>query len=120
MRLATHAATQAVYQRHIARDGTASLVAVLDGSVIGFLSLEFRERLNRTRPQAWIPDIIVMEAQRGRGVGKALLRRAIDLARERNCWSVVLESGRGRLVAHQLYRAMELSDEGNYFIRYFD
>jgi len=110
-------AAMAVYNRHIARADTASLVAEIGGVVVGFLSLEFRERLNRTRSQAWIPDLIVAAAHRGRGAGKALLLRALDLAQERDCWSVILESGRSRLVAHQLYRSVGMLDEGAYFIR---
>ena len=35
---------RAVYERTIARADTAPLVAVTDGEVVGFLSLEFRDR----------------------------------------------------------------------------
>jgi GNAT superfamily N-acetyltransferase len=107
----------AVYRRHIDRwPATASLVAEEDGEVAGFMSLEFRERLNRIRPQAWIPDLIVTERFRGRHAGKALLCRGLELARERGCWSVILESGRSRVVAHALYRAVGMENEGEYFI----
>ena len=34
-----------IYARHIARPDTASLVAEVDGAVVGFMSLELRERL---------------------------------------------------------------------------
>ncbi len=112
-------AALAVYARHLARSDTMSLVAEIDGSVIGFMSLEFRERLNRTQLQAWIPDIIVTPAHRGKGVGRALLTRGIALAKERGCWSVTLESGRSRLVAHRLYQSARMVDEGEYFIVYF-
>lgn len=112
---ATRDAARAVYERHLARPDTASLVAEVGGQVVGFLSLEFRDRLNRVQPQAWIPDLIVTASHRGRGIGKALLQRAFDLARERGCWSVTLESGYSRQAAHQLYRAMGMRDEGLYF-----
>jgi GNAT superfamily N-acetyltransferase len=111
-------AARQVYDRHIARPDTASLVVEVDGQAIGFMSLEFRERLNRTRPQAWIPDLIVTETHRGTGAGKALLRRGFELARERGCWSVTLESGYQRLVAHQFYKAAGMIDEGYYFTLY--
>ena len=54
---------------------------------------EFRERLNRTTDQAWVPDLIVRETRRSGGVGLALLERAYDIARERGCWELTLESG---------------------------
>lgn len=104
------------YLRHLARPETASLVAEVHGRVVGFMSLEFRERLNQTRPQAWIPDLIVTRSARGLGIGKALLLRGIALVRERGCWSVTLDSGFDRTTAHELYRAVGLKDEGLYFI----
>ncbi|QIA26724.1 GNAT family N-acetyltransferase [Thermaerobacter sp. PB12/4term] len=113
------AAAREVYLRHLHRPDTASLVAELDGRVVGFMSLEFRDRLNQLRPQAWIPDLIVTESARGLGIGKALLQRGMELARERNCWSITLESGHHRKVAHQLYRAVGMRDEGLFFRLHF-
>jgi len=113
----TAAAAQAVYARHIARDNTASLVADRDGELLGFLSLEIREHLNYTRPQAWIPDLIVTESARGLGVGRALLARGFDLGRERGCDRVRLESGYARTVAHQVYLAAGMSNNGYYFTK---
>ncbi len=104
-----------VYLRHIARPDTASLVAEAGGGVVGFMSLEFRERLNQVRLQAWVPDLIVTASRRGLGAGRALVTRGIELARGRGCWSLTLESGHQRQVAHALYRASGLRDEGLYF-----
>ena len=61
------AGVEAVYRRHIADLKAGSLVAEVDGLVIGFLSLVFREHLNFASPQAWIPDLIVTESARGNG-----------------------------------------------------
>jgi len=102
---------------HLRRRDTASLVAVEDGQVVGFCSLEFRPRLNRMRAQAWIPDLIVDRAARGRGHGRQLLERAFQLAGERGCWSVTLESGHHRQEAHRLYMSAGMEDAGVYFIR---
>lgn len=104
-----------VYLRHLASADTDSLVAEVEGAVVGFLSLEYRERLNRTRPQAWIPDLIVTEARRGTGAGRALLLRAFERAREFGCYEVTLESGFQRTVAHQLYESAGMERLG-YFI----
>ena len=112
----TEAAMRAVYERHIAQENTASLVAETDGAIIGFLSLVFRDQLNRIQPQAWIPDLIVTESGRGIGAGRALLLRAFELAKERDCWSVTLESGYQRTVAHQLYKSAGMTEAGFYFL----
>jgi GNAT superfamily N-acetyltransferase len=111
----TREAARAIYLRHVCREDTASLLAEVDGRTVGFMSLEFRERLNQVRPQAWIPDLIVTESARGLGAGKALLLRGFELARERGCFSVTLESAYSRHVAHQLYRSAGMIDDGLYF-----
>jgi GNAT superfamily N-acetyltransferase len=104
-----------VYLRHVTRPDTASLIAEVEGEAVGFLSLEFRERLNRTTLQAWIPDLIVTEAHRGTGAGKALLLHAFDMARHRGCWAVTLESGFQREVAHAFYEGLGMTRDGYYF-----
>jgi GNAT superfamily N-acetyltransferase len=112
---ATRPAFRSTYLAHIARPDTADLVAEVDGAVVGFCSLEFHLRLNRLRPEAWIPDLIVTEGMRGRGIGRALLQRAFDLARERDCRAVVLDSGLQREAAHRLYRSAGMRDSALHF-----
>ena len=112
---ATRDGAREVYLRHVARADTASLVAEAGGEVVGFMSLEFRERLNRTTPQAWIPDLIVSARRRGIGAGKALLLKGFEIARERGCWGVTLESGYQRKVAHEVYRRVGMEACGFYF-----
>lgn len=114
---ATREAARAVYERHVAREGTASLVAERGGEPLGFLSLEFREHLSYVRPQAWIPDLIVAESTRGLGVGRALLGRAFEIAQERGCDRVRLESGYARTVAHRVYLAAGMINGGYFFTR---
>ena len=109
------ASARTIFERHIGREDTASLVAIAEGQVVGFMSLEFRDRLNRTTPQGWIPDLIVTESARGTGAGKALLQRGIELCRERGCCQVTLESGYERTVAHQLYEAAGMINQGYFF-----
>ena len=108
-------AARVIFLRHVDRADTASLVAELNGRVVGFMSLEFRDRLNHVTPQAWIPDLIVTASARGLKAGKALLRRGFQLARKRGCYNVTLESGYTRTVAHQLYGGAGMSNEGYFF-----
>lgn len=91
------------YESYLARENAVALVAELDGRVVGFLDMEFRERLSFVRPQAWIPDLVVTEAARSRGIGRALLARAEELARERDCFAVSLESASWRTRSHAFY-----------------
>jgi GNAT superfamily N-acetyltransferase len=104
-----------VYERFLTRPDAAALVAEEDGRVVGFCDLMFLPRLNFAGPQAWIPDLIVADDERGRGVGAALLSHVEDLSRERGCWSVFLTSANWRTRSHGFYRREGWDQSGHYF-----
>jgi GNAT superfamily N-acetyltransferase len=108
-------ALRRTYDEHVGRGTTGSLLAFADGSPAGFVSLEFRQPFFTMRPQAWIPDLIVTEAARGRHIGAALLDAAFDEARRRDAYAVALESGDHRNVAHRLYTDAGMVDVGSFF-----
>jgi ribosomal protein S18 acetylase RimI-like enzyme len=108
-------ALRRTYAQHVGRADTGSMLAILDGTPVGFVSLEFRRPFFMTAPQAWIPDLVVTEAARGRDIGAALLDAAFAKAQHRNAYAVALESGHHRAVAHRLYRAAGMSDVGSFF-----
>jgi GNAT superfamily N-acetyltransferase len=85
--------------------------------VIAFASLHFRGRLNHRTQEAWIPDLIVAESARRRGVGRALLEEAERHARERGCHALALESGYQRAEAHHMYRQFKMRDAGKSFYK---
>lgn len=113
---ATRHAVRLVFDRHVRSETTSSLLAVRGGRAVGVLVLEFRERLNWPTLEAWVPDLVVTESEHGRGVGPALLRRAIELAGERGCHRLTLESGYQRQRAHRFYGREGMIDAGKYFI----
>lgn len=57
-----------------------------------------------TGVRAWIEDVVVDGAARGRGVGEALNRAALDEARRRGARTVDLTSRPSREAANRLYR----------------
>jgi GNAT superfamily N-acetyltransferase len=91
------------FGQYLARPDAVGLVAVDDGNVVGFIDLEFRQRLNFGTPEAWVPDLVVAEDSRSRGAGKALLTEALARARARGCWALELESAVWRERAHAFY-----------------
>jgi ribosomal protein S18 acetylase RimI-like enzyme len=73
-----------------------------DGSILGSLTLVlFRIP---TGVRAWIEDVVVDGEARGRGVGGALNRYAIDHARRAGARTVDLTSRPDREAANRLYR----------------
>ena len=107
-------ALRRTFAQHVVRGDTASMLAVLDGTAAGFISLEFRQPFFTLKPQAWIPDLIVTEAARGRDIGAALLDSALAEAVRRDAYSAALESGHQRAVAHRLYATAGMADVGNF------
>jgi ribosomal protein S18 acetylase RimI-like enzyme len=81
------------------------LFLALDGQhVIGSLTLICYRM--PTGVKAWIEDVVVDEAGRGRGVGEALNRAAIDEARARGAKNVNLTSRPSREAANRLYQRL--------------
>jgi GNAT superfamily N-acetyltransferase len=105
------------FEHYLARPDTVGLVAVDDGDVVGFIDLEFRQRLNFSTPQAWVPDLVVAEDSRSRGTGKALLGEAFERARARGCWALELESAVWRERAHAFYVREGMKHTGHSFAK---
>lgn len=105
-------ALRRTYAQHVRRADTGSLLALLEGHPAGFISLEFRQPFFIRAPQAWIPDLIVTEAARGRDIGAALLDAAFSEAVRRGAYAAALESGHHRAIAHRLYTAAGMADVG--------
>jgi len=91
-----------------------------DGEVVAFCSLHFRPRLNYASEEAWIPDLIVRERSRRKGIGQALLAEAGQRASARGCRFLTLESGYQRTEAHHLYRRFGMQDDGRSFVKRLD
>lgn len=106
---------------HLALRESRTLVAEeLGGRLLGFVDVEFRQRLGHPRPQAWVNDLVVTESVRGHGVGTALLVEAEELARRRGCFRMSLETGAWREEAHRFYERKGWTDHGTWFVKLLD
>jgi ribosomal protein S18 acetylase RimI-like enzyme len=87
----------------IAGPATTLLLAVDDdGTILGALTLAiFRIP---TGLRAWIEDVVVDGAARGRGVGEELNRVALERARDAGATTVDLTSRPSREAANRLYQ----------------
>jgi len=112
---ATEDAVRATYLRHIASPASSALIAERDGRAIGFIALHIRDRLSQPRPEAWVPDLIVTTSEHGGGAAQALLAAALEIARERGCYRLALESHYHRLRAHRFYEREGFTDAGKCF-----
>jgi ribosomal protein S18 acetylase RimI-like enzyme len=79
-------------------------VARFDGRVVGSLTLAFYRI--PTGLKAWIEDVVVDGEARGKGVGEALSRAAVDEARRHGAKHVSLTSRSSRESANRLYQGI--------------
>lgn len=102
----------------IRSDASHLLVATDDstGAVVGSLTLVvFRIP---TGVRAWIEDVVVDGAARGRGVGEALNRFALDRAAALGARTVDLTSRPTREAANRLYRRLGFEPRDTNIYRY--
>ncbi len=104
--------TYADHLRRVEAGEVRTMVAKLDGTVVGVCSLEWRNPFWTVETHAWLADLIVAESARGRGIGRALLTDAVTAASAQGATQVSLESGRSRTVAHGMYRSSGFVEAG--------
>jgi GNAT superfamily N-acetyltransferase len=103
-------------QQRASENGGAVLVAEIDGAVIGHLVLTF-ERMGpfvreELRDYAYVADLFVREAHRGRGVGRALIGEAERRATARGMKRILLGVLHGNTGAERSYRRQGFTDYG--------
>lgn len=92
----------------ISQHGGATLVAEIDGGVVGCLSLLFAEGQVFVHParrrHGYIQDIVVAEAWRGQNIAQALMAEAERLTRQEGLRSLALGMLTGNDRAERAYR----------------
>lgn len=100
----------------IVSSAATSLIVARDGEqILGTLTLAvFRIP---TGVRAWIEDVVVDEATRGRGIAEALTRQAVELASAAGARSVELTSRPTREAANRLYRRLGFEERETNVLR---
>ena len=98
-------------ERLIGRDDTEFwLAAPSDGEpAAGLCQLRFRHSVWTATEDCWLEDLFVRREARGRGVGRALVQRALERARERGCRRVELDTYEDNNGAIRLYESFGFS-----------
>ncbi len=111
------APTRAELAEMIESPAITLLVARNDGGeIVGSLTLAmFRIPTGR---RAWIEDVVVDSAQRGRGIGEALTREALAIAKAAGATTVDLTSRPSREAANRLYQRVGFEKRETNVYRY--
>lgn len=81
------------------------LVAEEDGKVVSSVQMAIIEGLtHNVRPFAVIENVVTHADYRNRGLASALLEKASEIARERRCYKVFLETGSNKESTLNFYR----------------
>jgi ribosomal protein S18 acetylase RimI-like enzyme len=107
---------QAAVAAIVGSQATTLLAARVDGKIAGLLALAVFPIPTGVR--AWIEDVVVDEAARGRGVGKALTNEALALAKAAGARTVDLTSRPSREAAGRLYERVGFTTRSTRIYRY--
>ena len=78
------------------------------GSLMGIVCYDL---VGDCKPFLVIENVVVSSRTRRQGVGKKLMQRIEELAKERGCWYMILVSGEKRKEAHRFYEALGFKEE---------
>lgn len=89
--------------------------AVEGGREIGHCYIYLIRNDLHKEPYALLEDVYVEEASRGRGVGTFLVKKAIELARELECYKIIATSRFEREEVHKWYEKLGFKLHGYEF-----
>ena len=94
-----------IFRDIIDSDNLDIIVADEKDTLVGSVYFNLIPNLTRGgRSYAVIENVITDVLNRNRGIGKALLNEALKLAQQRNCYKVMLMSGRRDGAVHEFYK----------------
>ncbi len=95
------------------------LVAESSGCILGTLSVTVIPNLSHQgRPWAIVENVVVDKSAQRASVGTALMQHATALARERDCFRIILSSSIHRKESHRFYESLGFDAYGCSFKRY--
>jgi ribosomal protein S18 acetylase RimI-like enzyme len=71
-------------------------IAEIDSEIVGVIGMILVPRLNQTKMELYIPELVVSSNYRKMGIGKALINHAISVTKKKKCYRIRLESGHAR------------------------
>ena len=104
---------QALYARFLDYPDYHIYLAEEGERVLGSFALLIMLNLgHKGAPSAIIEDVVVDPDIQSRGVGAEMMRAAMDLARKKGCYKLVLSSNAKRVRAHAFYERLGFERHG--------
>lgn len=105
-----------IFDRFARYPDYALYVAELEGRIVGTFALLIMDNLGHLgAPSAVVEDVAVGPVLHGRGVGRAMMAFAMERAKEKHCYKIVLSSNAKRERAHAFYESIGFERHGYSF-----
>ena len=99
----------------LAKPHFIALAATAGAEVVGGLAAYVLDKFERDRREIYIYDLAVARPHRRRGIATALIKRLIDIARERHAYVIFVQADRGDEPAIKLYESMGTREDVHHF-----
>lgn len=92
-------------------------VAETKNEIVGTFALAVMDNLAHMGSKSGlIEDVVVSQKHQGNGIGKQMMKYAIELCKEKSCYKVCLSSNLKRTNAHKFYEAIGFKIHGYSFL----
>ena len=82
-------------------------VALKGMEIVGSFSLLICDNLGHGGVRFAVVDNVVVDPNyRGQGIGKKIMMKAMELARQNDCYKMMLSSNKSRVRAHEFYKKL--------------
>ena len=88
---------------------------IIEGKVIGRAYLYLIRNDLHIKPYGFLEDVFIEEEYRGKGIGKELIKKVIEKAKELGCYKLIATSRLERENVHKLYENLGFKKWGYEF-----
>lgn len=108
---------ESIYKRISTYPNYKIFVAEDDGRIVGTFALAIMDNLaHMGATSGLIEDVVVRIDYQGKGVGKQMMKYAIECCRKYGCYKVALSSNLKREKAHYFYESLGFKKHGYSFL----
>jgi GNAT superfamily N-acetyltransferase len=108
---------RAIFSRFARYPDYRLFVASMQRKVVGTYALLIMDNLaHRGARSAVVEDVAVAQASHGQGIGRAMMRHAMQCARLARCYKLTLSSNFKRTSAHAFYESLGFTRHGYSFL----
>lgn len=105
-----------IYNENLDNKRVHYYVYEIEHKIIGFISIHIQSLLHHASNIAEIQELIITDSMRGKGLGKMLFEKALDIAKEDKCSKIEVCCNQKRKASHEFYTEMGMENNHYKFI----